>query len=56
MADTIKDMIEVKRILNAERACKESRTDWGKNFWYNTFKSLCEKYGKMAYFNKVRGD
>tara|TARA_B110000495_G_scaffold168446_1_gene155367 strand:- start:46 stop:216 length:171 start_codon:yes stop_codon:yes gene_type:complete len=56
MANTMKDMKEMKRILNAERACKNALTDWGKNFWYNTFKKLCEKYGKMAYFNQVRGD
>ena len=56
MEDTIKDMIEVRRILNAERACKNATSDWGKKFWYNTFKKLCEKYDKMTYFNQVRGD
>ena len=54
--DTMKDMTEMKRIINAERACKNALTDWGKNFWYNTFKKLCEKYDRMAYFNQVRGD
>ena len=52
----MKDMIAVRRILSAERACKNALTDWGKNFWYNTFKKLCKKYDKMAYFNQVRGD
>ena len=56
MVDTIKDMIEVRRRLSAERACKNALTDWGKNFWYSTFKKLCEKYNKMSYFNQVRGD
>ena len=56
MADTMKDMIEVRRILSAERACKNALSDWGKKFWYNTFKKLCEKYNKMSYFNQVRGD
>ena len=54
--DTMEDMTEMKKILNAERACKNATSDWGKKFWYNTFKKLCEKYGKMTYFNQVRGD
>ena len=54
--DTMEDMTEMKRILNAERACKSATSDWGKNYWYNTFKKLCERYNKMSYFNQVRGD
>ena len=54
--DTIEDMTEMKKILNAERACKNATSDCGKKFWYNTFKKLCEKYNRMAYFNQVRGD
>ena len=54
--DTMEDMTEMKRILNAERACKNATSDWGKKFWYNTFKKLCEKYNRMAYFNQGRGD
>ena len=52
----IGEMLEIKRILNAERACKNAMSDWGKKYWYNTFKKLCEKYDRMTYFNKVRGD
>ena len=54
--DTMEDMTEMKKILNAERACKNATSDWGKKFWYNTFKKLCERYNKMSYFNQVRGD
>ena len=54
--DTMEDMTEMKRILNAERACKNATSDWRKKFWYNTFKKLCEKYNRMSYFNQVRGD
>ena len=54
--DTMEDMTEMKKILNAERACKNATSDWGKKFWYNTFKKLCEKYNKMSCFNQVRGD
>ena len=38
------------------RACKDATSDWGKKYWYDTFKKLCEKYDRMAYFNRVRGD
>ena len=54
--DTMEDMTEMKRIINAEKACKDATSDWGKKYWYDTFKKLCEKYDRMAYFNKVRGD
>ena len=36
--DTMKDMTEMKRIINAEKACKNATSDWGKKYWYNTFK------------------
>ena len=45
--------LAMKRIKRAEKACREARDDKFKAFWYNTFKKLCEKYGKMAYFNKT---
>ena len=54
--DTIGDMMEMKKILNAERACKDSTTDWSKNFWYNVFRKLCVKYNRTSYFEQKRGD
>ena len=44
---------QIRRITNAENSCKHAQTDWAKNFWYNTFKKLCEKYSCMDYFRKV---
>jgi len=52
----IGEMLEIKRILNAENACKKSTTDWSKNFWYNVFRKLCVKYNKMYYYELQRGD
>ena len=56
MTDDINKLIhpdlQMRRIRNAEDRCKKANTDWGKNFWYNTFKALCEKYDKMDYFRK----
>tara|TARA_Y100001937_G_scaffold23445_1_gene33430 strand:- start:193 stop:381 length:189 start_codon:yes stop_codon:yes gene_type:complete len=45
--------LQMRRIQNAENKCKDANTDWSKNFWYNVFKKLCEKYNKMEYFRKV---
>ena len=47
------DDLAMRRIKRAEKACREAQNDDWKNFWYNTFKKLCEKYDKMAYFNKT---
>ena len=47
------DDLAMKRIKRAEKACREAQNDKFKAFWYNTFKKLCEKYGKMSYFNKT---
>ena len=44
---------EIRRITNTEKACKNATSNWGKNFWFNTFRILCEKYGAMNYFRKV---
>ena len=44
---------QIKRITNAENACKNCMSDWGKDFWFNIFQTLCEKYGAMEYFRKV---
>ena len=45
--------LQMRRIMNAENKCKNAQTDWGKDFWYKTFKALCEKYDKMTYFRKA---
>ena len=53
---TIGDIMEMKKILNAEKACKDSTTDWSKNFWYNVFRKLCVKYNRTSYFEQKRGN
>jgi hypothetical protein len=45
--------VQIRRISNAENRCKKSMTDWSKNYWFNVFKKLCEKYDAMDYFRKV---
>ena len=52
MKNTNDDLV-MRRIKRAEKACREAQDDKFKAFWYNTFKKLCEKYDKMAYFNKT---
>ena len=47
------DDIAMRRIKRAEKACREAQNNDWKKFWYNTFKKLCEKYDKMAYFNRT---
>ena len=42
-----------RRIKNAEKACRESMTDWSKNYWFNVFSKLCKKYGRDDYFRKT---
>ena len=44
---------QIRRISNAERTCQNATTDWSKNYWFNVFQKLCEKYGAMDYFRKV---
>ena len=44
---------QIRRINNAEVTCKNATTDWAKNYWYNVFSKLCEKYNCMDYFRKV---
>ena len=52
----MEDMMEMKKILSAERACANSTTDWSKNFWYNVFRKLCVKYNRTSYFEQKRGN
>jgi hypothetical protein len=49
----ISESLKDRRIKNAEKACRESRTDWGKDFWFNVLSKLCKKYDRMEYFRKV---
>jgi hypothetical protein len=44
---------QIRRISNAETACKNSLTDWSKNYWFEVLRKLCEKYGALEYFRKV---
>ena len=44
---------QIKRISNAENACKNANTNWAKNYWYNVFKKLCKEYGCDDYFRKT---
>ena len=44
---------QLRRITNAEKACKNSTTNWSKDFWFNIFQTLCKKYDAMEYFRKV---
>ena len=45
--------VQVKRITNAENACKNSMSNWAKDYWFNIFQTLCKKYDAMEYFRKV---
>jgi len=44
---------QIRRLTNAENSCRIAGTDWSKNYWYNVFKKLSEKYNAMGYFRKV---
>ena len=49
----IRESLKDRRIKNAETACRNARTDWTKDFWYNVFSKLCKKYGREEYFRKT---
>ena len=49
----ITEDLKDRRIKNAETACRNARTDWAKDFWYNVFSKLCKKYDRMDYFRKT---
>ena len=51
--DMITEDLKDRRIKNAETACRNARTDWAKDFWYNVFSKLCKKYDREDYFRKV---
>mgnify|MGYP001347707440 FL=1 len=48
------DQTKIEKLINnAATACKNSTTEWSKNFWYNTFKTLCNKYSRTDLYNKL---
>tara|TARA_A100001015_G_scaffold156329_1_gene173476 strand:+ start:119 stop:295 length:177 start_codon:yes stop_codon:yes gene_type:complete len=49
----ITESLKDRRIKNAETACRNARTDWAKDFWYNVFFKLCKKYGREDYFRRT---
>jgi len=53
MFDEPTESLKDRRIKNAEMACRDSLSDWAKNYWYNVFKKLCVMYNREDYFRKV---
>ena len=51
--DNPSEELKDRRIKNAEKMCRDSITDWAKNYWYNVFSILCKKYDREDYFRKV---
>ena len=49
----ITESLKDRRIENAEKACRDSVTDWAKNFWFGVFSKLCKKYDREDYFRKT---
>jgi len=49
----ITEELKMRRIKNAENACKNSINEWFKDFWYGVFAKLCKKYNKIDYFRKT---
>ena len=45
--------IQIKRISNAEKACKNATTNEWKELWFDVFRKLCTKYNCTEYFKKV---
>ena len=47
------DKIKIEKLINnAVTACKNSETDWSKQFWFNVFKKFCWKYDRTDLYNK----
>ena len=53
MIDKPTESLKDRRIKNAEKACRESITDWSKNYWFNVFSKLCKMYDREDYFRKT---
>jgi len=43
---------KVKLIDNAKNACANAETNWAKNYWFNVWKTLCQKFGRMDLYHK----
>ena len=50
--DRILNGKEVKLIDNARKACANAETNWAKNYWFNVWKTLCQKFGRMDLYHK----
>ena len=44
---------QIKRITNAENACRNTENNWAKSYWYDVLYKLCKMYGALDYFRKV---
>jgi len=44
---------QARRVTNAENTCRNSMTDWAKEYWYNVFFKLCKKYDCLDYFRRI---
>ncbi len=53
MIDKPTESLKDRRIKNAETACRDSMTDWSKNYWFNVFAKLCKMYNREEYFRKT---
>ena len=40
MIDNPTEELKDRRIKNAEKACRNSITDWGKDYWFNVLSKL----------------
>ncbi len=49
----ITESLKDRRIKSAEKACRDARTNWAKNYWYNVFSKLCTMYGREDYFRRA---
>lgn len=46
------DKIQIERKINTVmETCKNAKTDWAKNYWFNVWKQLCKKYGRSDLYN-----
>lgn len=54
--------IDLKRIMGDRKTtehkinvvmetCRNAKTDWAKNYWFNVWKQLCTKYGRIDLYN-----
>ena len=49
----ITEQLKMRRIKNAESACKNATDDCFTDYWYGVFSKLCKMYNKMNYFRKT---